>query len=493
MHARELGVSRPPPVDDLDWAPDRAAALGHDAVDLWEEFLERLPDLPIHRGRPTDEVAAAMAWTVPDAPDDPAGLMADTRDLVMEWSMYPGNGGFLGYVSGAGTVPGAPADLLAAALNNNLGGWRLSPGLTELEQRLLRWFADRFGLPASAGGYLTSGGSAANHDALVVARDVKAGWDVRRDGLRGGPPLRVYAPDTAHDTIQRGADLVGLGTQAVRSIRTDGTDHVDVAAMRRSIIDDLAAGDRPIALVGSAGTIGTGAIDDLEALADLADQFDLWFHVDGAIGAVGALADQLAPRFGGLSRADSIGLDPHKWLYVPIACGMLLVRDTTHLASSFHIDPTYTTEDKVRMGAGVDAYVLSPFFTRHAAALKMWWSLRAHGWDAYARRLVQDCVLAGYLHDLAVAHPRLEATSEPDLMIATFRYVPEDGRGPDAVDELNQQIMERLQYSGRVYPSNAVIDDRFVLRACIVNFRTEATHVESLVDLAVAAGDDLAR
>ncbi len=495
--ARDLGVVRPDPVDDLDWEPSRATALGHDAVDLWGEFLQRLPDLPIHRGHATDDVAAAMAWEVPDAPEDLADLLADTRDLVLDWSMYPGHGGFFGYVSGSGTVPGAPADLLAAGLNNNLGGWRLSPGLTELEQRLLGWFSHRLGLPGTAGGYLTSGGSAANHDALVVARDRRAGWDVRADGLRGGPMLTVYAATTVHDTIQRGADLVGLGSDAVRAVPVDAHDHVDVRAMRAAVVADLAAGHRPICVVGTAGTVGTGAIDDLTAIADLAEEFDLWFHVDGAVGAVGALAAPLRDRFVGLDRADSIGLDPHKWLYVPIACGMLLVRDTADLERAFHLDATYTIEDKERMGAGVDTYTRSPFFTRHGAALKLWWSLRAHGWDAYSRRLVHDCELAVYLHDLVEAHPRLEATGDPDLMITTFRYVPADGATSErwddaAVDDLNHRLMERLQYSGRVYPSNAIVGDRFVLRACIVNHRTEAADVEALVDLAAHHGDLLA-
>lgn len=154
-NARSLGVPRPQPVDDLDWPPDQATSLGHAAVDLWREFLEHLPDMPIHRGFQTQVVAAAMAWEVPDEPDDATALLADTRELMLEWSMYPGNGGFLGYVSGSGTVPGAPADLLAAALNNNAGGWRLSPGITELEQRLLGWFATQLGLPATSGGYLS--------------------------------------------------------------------------------------------------------------------------------------------------------------------------------------------------------------------------------------------------------------------------------------------------------------------------------------------------
>lgn len=491
--ARDLGVRRPAHVSELAWHAKDAASLGHAAVDLWQEFLAQLSDLPVQRGTSAADVAAAVAWDVPAAPDDPATLLADTRSLMLEWSMYPGHGGFFGYVSGAGTIPGVVADLLTSGLNNNVGGWRLSPGLTELEQRLLRWFSSRLGLPETAGGYLTSGGSAANHDALVVARDLKAGWDVRRLGLRAGPPLRAYASAAIHDTVQRAADMIGMGHDGVRIVPVDERERVDVVAMRAAIEADIANGDRPICVVGTAGTVGIGAIDDLEAIADLADEFDLWFHVDGAVGAVGALVAPLRERFAGIERADSIGLDPHKWLYVPIACGMLLVRNDVDLSTAFHLDPSYTVENKERMGAGVDIHVRSPFFTRHGAALKLWWSLRAHGWNAYARRMVHDCQLARYLHDLASAHPRLEATSEPELMIATFRYVPTGRQTPAQIDDLNHRIMERLQHSGRVYPSNALLNDRFVLRACIVNFRSEAEDVEALIDLAVTYGDELSQ
>ena len=238
--------------------------------------------------------------------------------------------------------------------------------------------------------------------------------------------------------------------------------------------------------------MGVGAIDDLTALADLADRYDLWFHVDGAVGAVGALVDDLRDRYAGIERADSITLDPHKWLYVPIACGMLLVRDEEHLTRAFHVDPTYTVEDREVMGSGTDVYVRSPFFSRPAAVLKLWWSLRMHGWDAYSRRLVSDCELARYLTALAAAHPRLEPTNEPELMIGTFRYVPAGTWTDEQVDDLNEQLMQRLQYSGEVYPSNAVVGGRFVLRACIVNHRTTAAHIERLIELAVQVGDDLA-
>ena len=332
---------RPSPVPDLDWGAERAAGLGHGAVDVWAEYLAALPDLPVHRGFTSQEVAKALAWEVPEQPEDPDLLLADTRELLLDWSMYTGHGGFFGYVSGSGTVPGAVADLLASGLNNNAGGWRLGPGVVELEQRLLRWFSSRLGLPPAADGYLTSGGSAANHDALAVARDVKAAWDVRRLGVGAGPALTAYASTAVHDTIQRGADLLGLGYESVRAIPVDRNDRVDVAAMAAAIEADLAAGHQPFCIVGTAGTVGVGAIDDLTALADLADRFDLWFHVDGAVGAVGALVDKLAHKYAGIERADSITLDPHKWLYVPIACGMLLVRDGENLTRAFHIDPSY--------------------------------------------------------------------------------------------------------------------------------------------------------
>ncbi len=482
----------PQPVPDLDWAPERAASLGHGAVEVWSDYLAALPDLPIHRGFTSQEVGAALAWEVPDQPDDTEQVLADTRQLLLRWSMYTGHGGFFGYVTGSGTIPGAAADLLASALNNNAGGWRLGPGVVELEQRLLRWFCDGLGLPQSANGYLTSGGSAANHDALAVARDVKAGWDVRRLGVGAGPLLTAYASTAVHDTVQRGADLLGLGYESVRAIPVDEHDRVDVAAMEAAIEADLAAGHQPFCIVGTAGTVGVGAIDDLTALAALAARYDLWFHVDGAVGAVGALVEELRDRYAGIELADSITLDPHKWLYVPIACGMLLVRDAEHLTRAFHIDPTYTVEDKEAMGAGIDIHVRSPFFSRPASALKLWWSLRAHGWDAYSRRLVHDCELARYLTALAAAHPRLEPTNDPELMIGTFRYVPAGTWTHDQVDDLNQRLMQRLQYSGEVYPSNAVIGGRFVLRACIVNHRTTPAHIERLTTLAVQLGDELA-
>ncbi len=491
MH--DLPVPTPPPaVPDLDWGSEQAAALGHGAVEVWAEYLAALPDLPIRRGFTSAEVAAALAWDVPAAPDGPEDILADTRELLLEWSVYTGHGGFFGYVTGSGTVPGAAADLLASGLNNNAGGWRLGPGVVELEQRLLRWFCAGLGLPETASGYLTSGGSAANHDALAVARDVKAGWDVRRLGVGAGPKLTAYASTAVHDTIQRGADLLGLGYESVRAIQVDAHDRVDVVAMATAIEADLAAGHRPYCVVGTAGTVGVGAIDDLAALADLADRYDLWFHVDGAVGAVGALVDELRDRYAGLERADSVTLDPHKWLYVPIACGMLLVRDAEDLTRSFHVDPSYTVEDREVMGSGTDVYVRSPFFSRPASALKLWWSLRAHGWDAYARRLVHDCELARYLTQLAAAHPRLEATNDPQLMIGTFRYVPDGTWSDDEVDRLNERLMQRLQYSGEVYPSNAVIGGRFVLRACIVNHRTTAAHLERLIALATEFGDELA-
>ncbi len=399
----------------------------------------------------------------------------------------------MAYISGAGTIPGAAADLLVAALNQNLGGWRLSPGATEIELALTRWFGERLGLPASAAGMITSGGAMAGFMGLKAARDAMAGWDVRADGVAAGPPLKLYASTEVHDVNMRAADMLGLGSAAVRPIAVDGRLRMRVDALRDAIASDVREGARPMAVVATAGTVGTGAIDPLDAIADVCAEHGLWLHVDGAYGGIAALTDALRPRFAGIERADSVALDPHKWLYTPHSGGAVVVRDFERLSDAFALDPSYTHEDKDLTGRGIDYYAYGPQFSRGFHALKVWVSLLAHGWDAYERRIVHDCELAAYLYRRAEEHPELEPVGEQSLSIACFRYVPPGADPADGrLDALNERLMAELQWSGRVFPSNAVVDGRFALRACIVNFRTEAEDVDALVEETVRLGRRLA-
>jgi glutamate/tyrosine decarboxylase-like PLP-dependent enzyme len=417
-------IAVPTAVRDLDWSAAQARDLGGAAVDLWAELLERLPDLPVGRRLGVAEVRAALSLAVPDEPLPPDALVAYLRTLMFENATYTGHSGFMAYITGTGTVPGAAADLLAAALNQNVGGWRLSPGATEIELQLMRWFADRLGFPETAGGLITSGGALAAFIALKAARDAKAGWDVRRAGVAAGPALTVYASAEVHDVNARAVDMLGLGADAMRLVPTDGALRMRVELLRAAIESDRREGRRPIAVVATAGTVGTGVIDPLEEIADVCAEYGLWFHVDGAYGGVAALVDTLRPLFRGIERADSVALDPHKWLYTPHSGGAIVVRDARHLTGAFDVHPTYTREDKELTNRGLDFFTMGPSFSRGFHALKIWVSLLAHGWAAYSRRIAHDVELARYLHARATAHEELEALAPQTLSIACFRYVP---------------------------------------------------------------------
>ena len=420
-------------------------------------------------------------------------LIASLRTLAFEHATYTGHPGFMAYITGAGTVPGAAADLLAAALNQNVGGWRLSPGATEIELHLGRWFASRLGLPEGAGGYVTSGGAMAAFVALKAARDAKAGWAIRDLGTRAGPPLTIYASAQVHDVNTRAADMLGLGRDAVRLVPCDADLRMRVDALKAAIARDLKTGHMPIAVVATAGTVSTGAIDPIDEIADVCAEHGLWLHVDGAYGGVAALTDALRPLFRGIERADSVALDPHKWLYTPHSGGVVVVRDMQTLAHAFAIEPSYVHDDKELTGRGIDMYAMGPQFSRGFHALKIWVSLLAHGWNAYERRIAHDVALARYLYGLALGHEALEVVGPaPVLSITCFRYVPRELRGDASAEpylnRLNDRLMSELQLDGRVFPSNAILDGRFALRACVVNFRTEATDMDALVERAVTLG-----
>ncbi|HUE76465.1 MAG TPA: pyridoxal-dependent decarboxylase [Longimicrobiales bacterium] len=487
---------KPGAVQDLDWGPDGARAFGREVVDLWAELLERLPDLPVGRRLTAEEVRAAVTRAVPDAPVPRDELLAYLRTIAFENATYMGHPGFFAYISGTGTIPGAAADLLAAGLNQNVGGWRLSPAATEIELHLTRWFGQRLGLPDTAAGMITSGGAMAGFMGIKAARDDRAAWDVRRRGVASGPPLTLYASSEVHDVNTRAADMLGLGADAVRMVPVDGELRMRLDALRAAVAEDVAAGRRPFCVVATAGTVATGAIDPLDGIADVCAEHGLWMHVDGAYGGVAAMTDALRPRFRGIERADSVALDPHKWLYTPHSGGAIIVRDFQRLHDAFGLEPSYTHEDKAVTRRGIDYYSHGPQFSRGFHALKVWVSLLAHGWDAYQRRIAHDCELAAYLHERAVTHPELEPVAAQGLSIACFRYVPPSApEGPERepfLNALNERLMTELQWSGRVFPSNAIIAGRYAIRACIVNYRTEAEDMDALVELTVEIGRRLA-
>ncbi len=478
---------------DLDWDPARARAFADRAVDLWEELLTGIRDRPISRPWTAEQVREAVALPVPDAPMTDDALFAYLHDVVFEWSGLLGHPGFMAYVSGTGTVPGAVADFLAAGINMNVGGWMLSPSATEIELHLCRWFAtDVFGLPEGSGGEITSGGAMANFIALKAARDQGAGWDVRADGVAAGPPLGLYLSTETHVVSDRAADMLGIGSGNVRHVPVDAGYRMQVDELRGQIARDRRDGMRPFAVVGTAGTVATGVVDPLEEIAEICAREGLWFHIDGAYGGPAMLAEDLRPLFAGIQRADSIAFDPHKWLYTPHAGGCVLLRDFGHLRESFDAYASYTVQDKDATGHGIDLSRYGPNFSRSFWALKVWVSLLAHGRAAYGARISHDAALARYLGARAQEREDFELAAPVGLSITCFRYVPADlaeSPGREAyLSELNQRLMTAIQLDGRVFCSNAILDGRFVLRTCVVNYRTEAEEMDAVLDVAAELG-----
>jgi glutamate/tyrosine decarboxylase-like PLP-dependent enzyme len=417
--------------------------------------------------------------------------------LLVQHSLFNGHPRFFGYITSSAAPLGALADLLAAAINQNCGLRNLSPVANEIEMQTVDWLAELVGFPRPCGGVLVSGGNMANLLGFFAARHARLPWNARRDGIRHGQAQPVvYASRETHTWIEKAADLSGIGTNAIRWIGTDPAQRLRLDELERSIAADRAAGHLPFLIVGTAGNVSTGAVDPLTAIAAIAARENLWLHVDGAYGAPAAVLPEASADLKALALADSVALDPHKWLYNPIEVACTLARDPAALRNAFSYRPAYYRFEDHTDG-GLDYFEHGLQNTRGFRALKVWLCLQQAGRDGYAQRIRADIDLAQRLHALAAAEPELEAGTQ-HLSITTFRYVPSDVLADTAasaayLDELNRRLVAALQTGGEVYVSNAVIEGRQFLRACIVNFRTTTADIEALAKIVVLRGRDLHR
>lgn len=483
----------------LEIPANRFREIGHRLVDRIAEFLDSLPDQKVSPGMSPETVRAALGFKkpLPLNGSDPDQLLQETFDLMVQHSLFNGHPGFWGYITSSAAPIGALADLLAASINPNLGGWALSPMATEIEAQTVRWIAEMIGYPVDCGGTLVSGGNLANMTAFWTARRAMAPWDVRSQGLGPDRPrLRAYASTETHTWIEKAADLSGMGTGAVRWIQTDEAQRIDLNALRTQVEADRRAGDFPFLVVGTAGTVSTGAIDPLPALAEICEAEHLWFHVDGAYGAFAAALPEAPEAIAGLRQADSVALDPHKWLYAPLEAGCVLVREKKALRDTFVFHPPYYPEEDQDPDAPIFYHEYGLQNSRGFRALKVWLALRQAGLNGYRQMIADDVDLARELFEAVTAHPDLEAFTQ-NLSITTFRYHPPgwgatSSEGSEEINALNQKILEVLQERGQVYLSQAMVDGKFCLRACVVNFRTSAAHMRALPDLVAEAGRELA-
>jgi glutamate/tyrosine decarboxylase-like PLP-dependent enzyme len=462
------------------WSRDSADGRHRIMPDVSAESIRRMLGEPLPR-------RGASARTI----------LAEVRRNILPFMRDNGSPRFFGYVMSPASAAGIAADLLTSALDQNVTAWRSAPAATEMERLVVDWMRRIVGLPRGAGGLLISGGSMATFTALAVARSIHAPADVERHGLGGLGRRRmmIYASEEIHMSVPRAAQLLGLGTDSVRTVPADDQMRIDTAALERAIVADKKKGHLPFCIAASAGTVNTGAVDPLPRLARIARKYRLWLHVDAAYGGPLGLHAEGRRLLAGIGEADSVTLDPHKWLYAPLDVGCVLFRNADAPRKTFSTHGEYAA---VLAPGDRESYCFfdnGPELSRRFRALKVWMILKYHGMDRIGRRLREELALARYLGDLASAHEELELLAPVETSIVCFRYAPATAPATAGrqMDDLNREILLSLQRSGAVYLTNARVKGRFALRACLVNFRTTRADMRAVVEEVLTRGRRLSR
>ncbi|MFI5311448.1 MAG: pyridoxal phosphate-dependent decarboxylase family protein [Gemmatimonadales bacterium] len=463
-------------LDPPDWEEFRV--LAHRMVDDSLEFLRTLAERAPWEPMPGETRAALTNQPVPRAPESPERAYADFTRHVLPYTNGNRHPRFWGWIQGNGTPLAMMADMLAAGMNAHLAGLDQAPKLVELQ--VIAWLAELMGFPPGASGVLVSGGTMANLLGLAVARQAKAGFDVRADGLAGAPRLTCYASSEVHSWAQKTVEVFGLGNSSLRRIPVGDDFRIQLRALREAIARDRDAGLRPFCVIGNAGTINSGATDDLEALADLCAEQELWFHVDGAFGALARLVPEVAHTVKGIERADSLAFDLHKLMYLPYEIACVLVRDRAVHEATFAVTPSYLTDE----GRGVIAGGL-PFadrgveLTRNFKALKVWLTFKAHGVDAFARIIAQNVAQARAFAERVAKVRDMVVAAPVAFNIVCFRLAPPGLSGEEA-DAVNKEVLLRVQESGLAIISGSRIHGRYVMRVACSNHRSRWEDFEAL-------------
>lgn len=471
--------------------------IGYALVDTISDFFDTISEKPVTTSKSPKELQEILG----DAPlpkhGQPADkLLASTSKLVFDNSLFNGHPKFFGFITSSAAPIGALADLLAASVNPNVGGQILSPIATEIEKQTIKWLAEFIGVSPSYGGVLVSGGNMANFTAFLAARTAKTPKSFKEDGLsKISSRLIAYCSKSTHTWIDKAAILFGHGSNAIRWIPTDVSNKMDIDSLRHAIKADLERGYQPFMVVGTAGDVSTGVVDDLEAIASVCKTNDLWFHIDGAYGIPAAIVPELKERFKGVKEADSIALDPHKWLYSPLEAGCTLVKNPKHLIDTYSSHPEYYNFSLSEEGGALNYFEYGLQNSRGFRALKVWLALQQIGSDGYVKLIREDIELSEYFYELAKKHDELEAVTQ-NLSIATFRYIPEniELKGEERevyLNGLNEALVNVLQDGGELFLSNAIVFEKYCMRTCIVNFRTAKKDIEECLDIIIKEGRKL--
>lgn len=473
-----------------EWPAEEIKRIGYQVIDLIAEHLTSLPQRPVFQPFPQDLAASYLDGSaLSESGQSPDEILATFSSEIEPFPFGNGHPRFFGWVNSPPSVISIMAEALAAAMNPSCAGG--NHAAIYVERQVIGWFKQMLSFPAESMGLLVSGGSMAAVTGLAVARHVKSAVDIRARGVQGTPNrLLFYKTREGHGCYQKAIELLGIGSEQLRIVEHDTAQRMVPDALEKMIQSDVAAGHRPVAVIASVGTVNTGAIDPLDELADVCERHDLWLHVDGAYGAPAILSAKYRSRLSALSRADSVALDPHKWLYIPVEAGLVLVRDAEAMRAAFSLVPPYIRTDGSPTGVGGLPWYSEYGFqqTRGFRALKIWMSLKHHGLGGYRRAIERNIALAESLAELIRRENDFELIEPQSLSIVCFRYAPREMRGDrNALDSFNKLLLERIQMGGKAFLSGTVVNDAFWLRACIVNSRTSHEDIEALVEIVRAA------
>ncbi len=468
---------------------------GYRLIDTIADLFDTIEDYAVTSGESPLELQKVLENKgLPESGLSVDEIVSKTTNLLLDHSLFNGHPKFMGYITSSPAPIGVLADMLASAVNQNAGAQILSPMATEIEKQTIQWLCEFIGVSPTYGGVLVSGGNMANFTAFLAARTAMAPKNLKEEGLSHiSKKLVVYCSKTTHTWIDKAAILFGHGSKSVRWIPTDSNNQMNNDLLSDSIQEDLKNGSQPFMVIGTAGDVSTGVVDNLTEIAAICKKYKLWFHIDGAYGAPAAIIPELKNIFQGIEEADSIALDPHKWLYAPLEAGCTLVKDPKHLTDTYSAHPEYYNFTKEEERQSLNYYEYGLQNSRGFRALKVWMALQQVGRKGYEKMLSGDIALSQMLFDLASEHPELEAMTQ-NLSIATFRFVPKQDLSEDKskretyLNTLNEKLLDTLQQGGEVFLSNAIVNEKYCLRGCIVNFRTSEKDIEEIIEIVVREG-----
>ena len=483
--------------ETFDMDPEEIRQLGYHSVDLMVNYFKNMCKGPILTTKTLEQMKKLVDEPLPQVEQNPRTILDDCQEKIIANAIRIGNPRFLGWILASGTVIGAFADGIASTLNQNVAVSGAGMA-TALELLVIDWIKEILGYDPNAAGILLSGGSMANLTALAIARNVTADFDVGIEGLQQDKNMILYASEEVHMCVPKAANILGIGMNNVRRVKVDDAFRLDTNDLKDKIMEDKNHGMFPFCVVATAGTVNTGAIDPLESIADICQKHNLWFHVDAAYGGFASLSSNLKPLLNGITRADSVALDPHKWLFIPFEAGCVLVKNQSHMINTFSMNAPYihlaNTTSIPSENVDFSDYGLQ--LSRQFRALKVWMSLKQYGIKKYERLINQNVYLARYLATLVNESSDFEAASTVTLSIFCFRYFPEDLRQKyqeidqlqgekieEYLNRLNRALTKEIRTDQRAVLSSTVLRDKYVLRACIVNYRTTKQDIKDILTI----------